>query len=102
MVNPLNTGDVIPVNQYSTFRRRRVSGKRRVSMKFVDFRTTKGVHAFVVPEQVAAIVDIPPAGGMGLKSSGSTHKCTIILVCGLEIEVQGSAQESMKKLATKD
>lgn len=70
-------------------------------MKFVDFTTTQGVHAYVVPEQVAAIVDVPAPGGMGPKTTGSSsssNKCNIILVCGLEIEVQGTAQESTKRL----
>ncbi len=69
-------------------------------MKFVDFETTRGVHAFVVPEQVAAIVDVPPVGGMGLNPTRSSHKSNIILVCGHEIEVQGTAEEGMKKLAS--
>lgn len=69
-------------------------------MNFVEFVTTKGGHAFVIPEQVAAIVDVPPVGGMGLMGTKSSDKSNLILVCGHEIEVQGTAQESMKRLAT--
>lgn len=68
-------------------------------MKFAEFTTTKGVAAFVVPEQVAAIVDVPAAGvGIATRSTPSADKATLILVCGHEIEVQGSAQDAIKKI----